>query len=82
MKSLVHRCHKWTSIHAENDIRHKWNTREQLFWPTVWKNCSSDREKLLKFEAEGREFAKDLRSLENFGKFKTPQFSSDIICPL
>ena len=28
------------------------------------KNCSSDREKLLKFEAEGREFAKFLRSLE------------------
>ena len=26
------------------------------------KNCSSDREKLLKFEAEGREFAKILRS--------------------
>ena len=30
------------------------------------KNCSSDREKLLKFEAEGREFAKYLRSLEQF----------------
>ena len=30
------------------------------------KNCSSDREKLLKFEAEGREFAKILRSLEKF----------------
>ena len=29
-------------------------------------NCSSDREKLLKFEAEGREFAKILRSLEQF----------------
>ena len=28
------------------------------------KNCSSDREKLLIFEAEGREFAKFLRSLE------------------
>ena len=28
------------------------------------KNCSSDREKLLKFEAEGREFEKKLRSLE------------------
>ena len=28
------------------------------------KNCSSDQEKLLKFEAEGREFAKFLRSLE------------------
>ena len=30
------------------------------------KNCSSDREKLLKFEAEGREFANILRSLEQF----------------
>ena len=28
------------------------------------KNCFSDREKLLKFQAEGREFAKVLRSLE------------------
>ena len=34
--------------------------------PTVRNNCSSDREKLLKFEAEGREFAKVLRSLEKF----------------
>ena len=30
------------------------------------KNCSKDREKLLKFEAEGREFANFLRSLEQF----------------
>ena len=30
------------------------------------KNCSSDREKLLKFEAEGREFSEFLRSLEQF----------------
>ena len=30
------------------------------------KKCSSDREKLLKFEAEGRELAKILRSLEQF----------------
>ena len=35
----------------------------KLFWPTVRKNCSSDLEKLLKFKAEGREFAKLLRSL-------------------
>ena len=28
------------------------------------KNCSSDREKLLKFEAEGRDFVKKLRSIE------------------
>ena len=33
---------------------------------TVGKNCSSDLEKLLKFEAEGQEFAKFLRSLEHF----------------
>ena len=38
----------------------------KLFGPTVRKKCSSDREKLLKFEAEGREFAKFLRSLEQF----------------
>ena len=30
------------------------------------KKCSSDREKLLQFEAEGRELAKFLRSLEQF----------------
>ena len=28
--------------------------------------CSCDQEKLLKFEAEGREFSKILRSLEQF----------------
>ena len=32
----------------------------KLFWPTVRKNWSSDWETLLKFEAEGREFAKIL----------------------
>ena len=26
----------------------------KLFWPTVRKKCSSDREKVLKFKAEGR----------------------------
>ena len=30
------------------------------------KKCSGDGEKLLKFKAEGREFAKILRSLEQF----------------
>ena len=30
------------------------------------KKCSGDQEKLVKFEAEGREFAKNLRSLEQF----------------
>ena len=30
------------------------------------RKCSSDQEKLLKFEAEGQEFAKFWRSLEQF----------------
>ena len=38
----------------------------KLFLPIVRKNYSSDREELLKFEAEGREFAKFLRSIEQF----------------
>ena len=38
----------------------------KLLWPTVRKKNSSDRGKFLKFEAEGREFAKILRSLEQF----------------
>ena len=38
----------------------------KLFWPTLRKNCSSDWEKLYKFEAEGWEFVKFLGSLEHF----------------
>ena len=30
------------------------------------KNCSSDQENFLKFEAEGQDFAKFFRSLEKF----------------
>ena len=38
----------------------------KLFWPTVKKKCSSYREKLLKFEIKGWEFANFLRSLNTF----------------
>ena len=39
----------------------------KLFWPTGRKNCSSDcTEKLLKFEAEGQDFAKFLMSVKQF----------------
>ena len=49
------------------------------------KNCSSDREKLLKFEAEGREFSKFLRSLEQFiqtvkGQNKSCQQNAFLTC--
>ena len=37
-----------------------------LFLSTVKKKCSSDWEKLLKFEAEGWEFGKFMRLLEQF----------------
>ena len=38
----------------------------KLFRPTVRKNSSCDRKENLKFEAEGQEFAKILRSLGQF----------------
>ena len=38
----------------------------KLFPPTVRKNCSTDGEKLLKFEAEDQEFAKFLKLLGQF----------------
>ena len=38
----------------------------KLFWPTVRKNCPSNRENFLKLEAEGQEFANILRSLDQF----------------
>ena len=59
----------WVELQIENVIYHRIKVRNgillpKLFWPTVRKHCSSDQEKLLKFEAEGWEFAKILRSLE------------------
>ena len=55
-----------TSIHAlrkisENSgivVVQKWYFVNTIFLTTVKKNCSSDRDKLLKFEAKGQEFAK------------------------
>ena len=37
------------------------------------KNCSSDRDKLLKFEAEGQEFTKILKSQEQFNQIVKDQ---------
>ena len=38
----------------------------KLFWPSMRKNCSSEREQLLIFEGECWEVANPLRSLEKF----------------
>ena len=53
-----------------------WNSvlLPKLFWPAVRKNCSGDREKLLKFVDEGQEFAKILRSVEQFIRTVKDQF--------
>ena len=40
--------------------------KEKRIMVFCYQNCSSDQEKLLKFKAEGREFANFLRSLEQF----------------
>ena len=47
----------------------------KLFWSSVRKICSCDREKLLKFEADGQEFAKILRSLQQF--IQTQKFQNN-----
>ena len=44
----------------------KWYFVTKIVLTYFEKYCPIDREKLLKFEAEGREFAKNFRSLEQF----------------
>ena len=54
---------------------HKWYFFTKIVLTYCEKKCSSDQEKLLKFEAEGREFAKFLRSVEQFIQTVTGQNS-------
>ena len=44
----------------------KWYFLTKIVLTYCEKNCSHDREKLLKFEAKGREFVKCLRSQVQF----------------
>ena len=57
-------------IHCQNLSRQtsieKWYFVTKIVLTYCEKKSSSDREKLLKFEAEGREFATFLRSPEQF----------------
>ena len=57
---------KWTELLMSTGGIESGILLPKLFLPIVRKICSSDREKLLKFKTEGREFAKLLRSLEHF----------------
>ena len=53
-------------ISLENAVRLWYFVTKIVLTYCEKKKCSSDREKRLKFEAEGREFAKILRSIEQF----------------
>ena len=57
---------KHAGLVFRRSIGFKWYFVTKIVPTYCEKNCSSDRKKLLKFEAEGREFAKFLRSLEQF----------------
>ena len=54
----------WKNLKDSKKLRTSGILLPKLFWPTMRKNCFSDREKLLKFEAEGQGFANFLRSQE------------------
>ena len=69
--------HKSQLKHNGAFFRQNWYFVTKLFWPTVRKKCSSDWEKLLKFKAEDWEFAKILRSLEQF--FSNSERSEQIL---
>ena len=47
-------------------LKKKWYFVIKIVLTYCEKNCSTDREKLLKFEAENREFSNLLRSLDQF----------------
>ena len=47
----------------------------KLFWPALRKNSSIDKEKLLKFDAEGQEFANFLRTLGQFIQTMKDQYN-------
>ena len=53
------------NLQTRGNLR-KWYFVTKIVLTYCKKNYSSDRENFLKFEAEGREFAKVLRSLEQF----------------
>ena len=67
--STMKRCGTQSRLLTRNGRYGNGILLQKLFWPTVRINCSSDWEKLLKFEAEGREFARFFLTVgqNNFG---------------
>ena len=57
---------RWAEWGTKDILTQFWVDLPKLVWTTLRKKCSSDRKNLLESEAEGPEFAKILRSLEQF----------------
>ena len=55
-----------TNSLSSSKEQQKWYFVTKVVLAYCEKKCSTDQEKLLKYEAEGREFARFLRSLEQF----------------
>ena len=53
---------------------------QKLYIPTVRKHCSSDREKLLKFKAEGREFLNQQGDLEKAKDYIKQSYDMILTC--
>ena len=57
---------RWTNSPIGEYVEKNWYFFTKIVLTYCEKKCSNDRVKLLKFETEGRECAKYLRSLEQF----------------
>ena len=65
-KKPIQLC-KWHCLRRAEELREKWYFVTKIVLTYCEKkNCSCDGENVLKFKAEGREFAKFLGSLEQF----------------
>ena len=64
--TILLQCNPYNSSLPVEDIKEQVKIEEKSVMVFCYQNCFGDREKLLKFEAEGREFEIFLRSLEQF----------------
>ena len=73
---MTSKLHTSPTNFAQVSFVEQWYFVTKIVLTYCEKKCSSDQEKLLKFEAEGQEFAKFLRLLEQFIRTMKGQLSS------
>ena len=59
----------------QTDVKKNWYFVSKIVLTYSEKNCSIDCEKLLKFETEDQEFAKNFRSLEQLIRTEKGQYN-------